>query len=70
VVDKTVIQDSLINAFFMWSHYLYGVFALLLLVTLLRSRWFKGLFGEWLVNFIAVTGTPITLFYQGIRELD
>ena len=52
MLDKTVIQDSLINAFFMWSHYLYGVFALLLLVTVLRSRWFKGLFGEWLVNLI------------------
>lgn len=52
MIDTTIIQDSLINAFFMWSHYLYGLFALLLLATVLRSPWFKGVLGEWIVNLI------------------
>jgi predicted RNA-binding Zn-ribbon protein involved in translation (DUF1610 family) len=52
VLDKTVIEDSLINAFSIWSTHIYGVMVLLVLVTIFRTSWFKGVLGEWLVNLI------------------
>lgn len=52
MLDKTVIQDSLINAFSIWSTHIYGIMVLFVLVTIFRTPWFKGVLGEWFVNLI------------------
>lgn len=52
MIDKTIILDSLISAFSLWSTHLYWLLVLLVFVTVLRTPWFKGILGEWIVNLI------------------
>ena len=50
MIGPDLFFDSFINAFYMLSTQLYWLFALVLVVSIMRSAWFKGVLGEWAVN--------------------
>ena len=50
MIGPDLFFDSFINAFYMLSTQLYWLFALVLVVSIMRSVWFKGVLGEWAVN--------------------
>lgn len=47
-----MIVDSFVRAFHVLSTQLYWLLGLILFVSVLRSAWFKGALGEWIVNVI------------------
>lgn len=52
MLDLEVFFGSLISSFLSLVGQMYWLFIFLVVVFLLRSSWFKGMFGEWIVNFI------------------
>jgi restriction system protein len=52
MIGPEVIVDSFVRAFHVLSTQLYWLLGLILFVSVLRSAWFKGALGEWIVNVI------------------
>lgn len=52
MLDLEVFFGSSISSFLSLVEQMYWLFIFLVVVFVLQSSWFKGMFGEWIVNFI------------------